>query len=101
MIEKQFSSPLKETFGEIVVKYLDGPTEKPGRGGIHHLAIRVKNDVELAYWEEQVKNKEASILQESSTVSILKAYISANQTESYLKLRQMAQDLQLMEMWNI
>ena len=33
--------------------------------------------------------------------SILKAYISANQTESYLKLRQMDQDLQLMEMWNI
>ncbi|OOL11280.1 ring-cleaving dioxygenase [Bacillus cereus] len=49
-----FQSIKGEAFGEIVVKYLDGPTEKPGRGSIHHLAIRVKNDTELAYWEEQV-----------------------------------------------
>ncbi|USK97986.1 ring-cleaving dioxygenase [Bacillus tropicus] len=52
--EAIFQSIKGEAFGEIVVKYLDGPTEKPGRGSIHHLAIRVKNDVELAYWEEQV-----------------------------------------------
>ena len=32
-----------QVFGEIVVKQLDGPSEKPGRGSIHHLAIRVKN----------------------------------------------------------
>ncbi len=52
--EAIFQSIKGEVFGEIVVKYLDGPTEKPGRGSIHHLAIRVKNDAELAYWEEQV-----------------------------------------------
>ncbi|HFJ9439126.1 MULTISPECIES: ring-cleaving dioxygenase [Bacillus] len=52
--EAIFQSMKGEAFGEIVVKYLDGPTEKPGRGSIHHLAIRVKNDAELAYWEEQV-----------------------------------------------
>ncbi|MEC0899753.1 MULTISPECIES: ring-cleaving dioxygenase [Bacillus] len=52
--ETIFQSIKGEAFGEIVVKYLDGPTEKPGRGSIHHLAIRVKNDAELAYWEEQV-----------------------------------------------
>ncbi|EOS8270796.1 TPA: ring-cleaving dioxygenase [Bacillus paranthracis] len=52
--EAIFQSIKGEAFGEIVVKYLDGPTEKPGRGSIHHLAIRVKNDTELAYWEEQV-----------------------------------------------
>ncbi|MDA2140500.1 ring-cleaving dioxygenase [Bacillus cereus group sp. Bc256] len=52
--EAIFQSIEGEAFGEIVVKYLDGPTEKPGRGSIHHLAIRVKNDAELAYWEEQV-----------------------------------------------
>ncbi|HFK1782449.1 ring-cleaving dioxygenase [Bacillus cereus] len=52
-----FQSIKGEAFGEIVVKYLDGPTEKPGRGSIHHLAIRVKNDAELAYWEEQVKQR--------------------------------------------
>ncbi|OJE35490.1 glyoxalase [Bacillus proteolyticus] len=52
--EAIFQSIKGEAFGEIVVKYLDGPTEKPGRGSIHHLAIRVKNSEELAYWEEQV-----------------------------------------------
>ncbi|PGZ08318.1 ring-cleaving dioxygenase [Bacillus cereus] len=52
--EAIFQSIKGEAFGEIVVKYLDVPTEKPGRGSIHHLAIRVKNDAELAYWEEQV-----------------------------------------------
>jgi len=52
--EAIFQSIKGEAFGEIVVKYLDGPTEKPGRGSIHHLAMRVKNDAELAYWEEQV-----------------------------------------------
>ncbi|HDR7782086.1 MULTISPECIES: ring-cleaving dioxygenase [Bacillus] len=55
--EAVFQSIKGEAFGEIVVKYLDGPTEKPGRGSIHHLAIRVKNDAELAYWEEQVIQK--------------------------------------------
>ncbi|MEH7384783.1 ring-cleaving dioxygenase [Bacillus sp. JJ1521] len=50
-----FQSVQGEVFGEIVVKYLDGPTERPGRGSIHHLAIRVKDDVELAYWDEQVR----------------------------------------------
>ena len=30
--EAIFQSIKGETFGEIVVKYLDGPTEKPGRG---------------------------------------------------------------------
>ncbi|MBV6705226.1 MULTISPECIES: ring-cleaving dioxygenase [Bacillus] len=55
--EAIFQSIKGEAFGEIVVKYLDGPTEKPGRGSIHHLAIRVKNDAELAYWEEQVKQR--------------------------------------------
>ncbi|KMN47036.1 ring-cleaving dioxygenase [Bacillus sp. LK2] len=55
--EAIFQSIKGEAFGEIVVKYLDGPSEKPGRGSIHHLAIRVKNDTELAYWEEQVKQR--------------------------------------------
>ncbi|QWG62442.1 ring-cleaving dioxygenase [Bacillus mycoides] len=55
--EAIFQSIKGEAFGEIVVKYLDGPTEKPGRGSIHHLAIRVKNSEELAYWEEQVIQK--------------------------------------------
>lgn len=44
-----------EMFGEIYIVEQDGPSEKPGRGSIHHLAIRVKDDEELAYWDEQVK----------------------------------------------
>ena len=42
--EAIFQSIAGEVFGEIVVKHLDGPSEKPGRGSIHHLAIRVKNE---------------------------------------------------------
>ena len=44
-----------EMFGEIYIVEQDGPSEKPGRGSIHHLAIRVKNDEELAFWDDQVK----------------------------------------------
>ncbi|HEK9100558.1 ring-cleaving dioxygenase [Bacillus pfraonensis] len=44
-----------QSFGEIVVKQKEGPKEKPGRGSIHHLAIRVKKEEELRYWEEVVK----------------------------------------------
>jgi glyoxalase family protein len=53
--EAIFQSVKGEVFGEIVVRYLEGPAEKPGRGSIHHLAIRVKDEVELAYWDEQVQ----------------------------------------------
>jgi len=53
--EAIFQSIEGEVFGEIIVKFLDGPSEKPGRGSIHHLAIRVKNDEELEYWNAQVR----------------------------------------------
>jgi len=53
--EAIFQSQVGEIFGEIVVKYMDGPSEKPGRGSVHHLAIRVKDATELAYWDEQVR----------------------------------------------
>src|SRR5690625_796157 len=53
--EVVFQSISGEVFGEIVAKQLEGKSEKPGRGSVHHLAIRVKNDEELAYWDEQVK----------------------------------------------
>lgn len=55
--EAIFQSIDGEVFGEIVVKSLDGPTEKPGRGSIHHLAIRVQNEAELAHWDEQVRKR--------------------------------------------
>lgn len=55
--EAIFRSIADEVFGEIVVKQLDGPAEKPGRGSIHHLAVRVKNDEELAYWDRQIRER--------------------------------------------
>ncbi|KMK74902.1 ring-cleaving dioxygenase [Alkalihalobacillus pseudalcaliphilus] len=50
-----FQSIEGEAFGEIVVKQLDGEPEKPGRGSVHHLAIRAKNDEELEHWDKEVK----------------------------------------------
>ncbi|MGE6617448.1 ring-cleaving dioxygenase [Bacillus mycoides] len=46
-----------QSFGEILVKQQDGESERPGKGSIHHIAIRVKNDEELSYWNEAVKDK--------------------------------------------
>lgn len=53
--EAIYQSVAGQAFGEIVVKQLEGPSEKPGRGSIHHLAIRVKNEEELRYWDGVVK----------------------------------------------
>jgi glyoxalase family protein len=53
--EAIFQSIKGEAFGEILVRDVDGPTERPGRGSIHHLAIRVKNEEELTFWDEQVR----------------------------------------------
>ncbi len=55
--EAIYQSVAGQAFGEIVVKQLVGPSEKPGRGSIHHLAIRVKNEEELMYWDEVVKKR--------------------------------------------
>ncbi|MET3317665.1 UNVERIFIED_ORG: glyoxalase family protein [Peribacillus simplex] len=52
-----YQSVAGQVFGEIVVKQQEGPSEKPGRGSIHHLAIRVKYEDELSYWEEVVKER--------------------------------------------
>ena len=46
-----------QAFGEILVQQQEGPSEKPGRGSIHHLAIRVKNEEELRYWDNLVKER--------------------------------------------
>ncbi|MGG3891232.1 ring-cleaving dioxygenase [Metabacillus fastidiosus] len=55
--EAIYQSIAGQAFGEIVVKQQEGPSEKPGRGSIHHLAIRVKNEEELRYWDETVKER--------------------------------------------
>jgi len=46
-----------QPFGEIVIKQLEGPSEKPGRGSVHHLALRVSNVEEMQLWEEKVQNR--------------------------------------------
>ncbi|WP_156291887.1 ring-cleaving dioxygenase [Oceanobacillus salinisoli] len=43
-----------EIFGEIVIKQLGGPKERPGKGSIHHLAIRVEG-TNLQKWDEKIK----------------------------------------------
>ena len=53
--EAIYQSIAGQVFGEIIIKQQDGPSERPGRGSIHHLAIRVKNDEELEYWDKKVK----------------------------------------------
>ena len=55
--EAVFQSIEGQAFGEILVQQLEGPSEKPGRGSIHHLAIRVKNEEELRYWDKVVKER--------------------------------------------
>ena len=45
-----------QSFGEIVIVEQGGPSEKPGRGSVHHLAIRVKNGEELRLWEKRIKD---------------------------------------------
>lgn len=52
-----FQSIKGQCFSEILVKEMDGPSERPGRGSIHHLALRAKDDEELAYWNERVKER--------------------------------------------
>ncbi|GAB3789865.1 ring-cleaving dioxygenase [Virgibacillus kimchii] len=46
-----------EVFGEIVLKEKPGEAERPGRGSIHHLAIRAKNEEELRMWDKKIKEK--------------------------------------------
>jgi glyoxalase family protein len=53
--EAIYQSVAGQSFGEIVVIKKEGPSEKPGRGSIHHLAISVKNEDELRYWDKVVK----------------------------------------------
>jgi len=55
--ETRLQSIAGETFGEIIVKELEGPSEKPGRGSIHHLALRVATLEELNKWDELIKER--------------------------------------------
>lgn len=43
-----------QDYSEIVLIQQDGPEEKPGRGSIHHLAVRAKDTEELIAWNEKL-----------------------------------------------
>ena len=45
-----------EQWGEIVLTHQDGTRERAGRGSVHHLAIRVANQQELAQWNNIIRN---------------------------------------------
>ena len=34
----------------------DGPKEKPGKGSVHHIAIRVKDGEELREWNQRIQD---------------------------------------------
>lgn len=53
-----FQSLPGEPFGEILAVEQKGERERPGKGSIHHLAIRVRSDEELLYWLEQVLDRD-------------------------------------------
>ncbi len=55
-----FQTKKKDSFGEILVKKLDGPDERPGRGSVHHLAIRVEDASELDHWDSAAREKRFS-----------------------------------------
>jgi len=55
--EAIYQSVAGQSFGEILIKQDLGPREKPGKGSIHHIAIRVNNEEELRYWEGAVRER--------------------------------------------
>lgn len=54
--EAIYQSVKGQAFGEIVIVEQDGPSEKPGKGSVHHLAIRVKDGEELREWKERIQD---------------------------------------------
>lgn len=46
-----------EIFGEVLLKEAPGKAERPGRGSVHHLAIRANNEEELRMWDKKIKDK--------------------------------------------
>lgn len=50
-----YRSVIDDPSSEIIAKVSDEKNERPGRGSVHHLAIRVKDEAEMVYWEELVK----------------------------------------------
>ena len=41
---------------ELFVVEKDGPVERPGRGSIHHIALKVADEQELKQWEQNIRD---------------------------------------------
>lgn len=54
--EAIYQSVKGQAFGEIVILEQDGPKEKPGKGSVHHIAIRVKDGEELREWQRRIQD---------------------------------------------
>src|SRR5699024_6833012 len=50
-----YRSVIDDPSSEIIAKVSDEKNERPGRGSVHHLAIRVNDEAEMTYWENLVK----------------------------------------------
>ena len=60
VVEQKESQTIIQTeaggvFSELVLIEEDGPAEKPGRGSVHHVAIRVENVAQLKRFDELLK----------------------------------------------
>ncbi|WP_186672855.1 ring-cleaving dioxygenase [Sporosarcina sp. BP05] len=54
--EAIYQSVKGQSFGEIVIVEKGGPKEKPGKGSVHHIAIRVKDGDELRKWNQRIQD---------------------------------------------
>ncbi len=63
--EAVFEAVEDQLQGQIVILEQEGPKEKPGRGSVHHLAVRVKNKEELEQWEQKIKDFGFNIIQKA------------------------------------
>ena len=52
--ENIFQSEKGAAYSEIVLKKLDGNIERPGRGSVHHIAIRVDTEAHIREWAERI-----------------------------------------------
>lgn len=55
--EVRYQSVKGQAFGEFILIEQNGPSEKPGRGSVHHIAIRAKDEGELRHWAKEVTRK--------------------------------------------
>lgn len=55
--ERIYQSVKGNANSEMVVKKLDTKKQKPGRGSVHHIAIRIADQSELRQWAKRVEEK--------------------------------------------